>query len=61
MTDDGIVIDVRFVHPLKVYLPIEVRFDWIFTVFKLEHLRNVLSLIEVTPDGIVIDTNDEHP
>ena len=33
-------------------------FDVIFTIFKLLHPLNVLSLIEVTPDGIVIDIND---
>ena len=32
----------------------------IFTIFKLLHPLNVLSLIEVTFDGIVIDVNDEH-
>ena len=36
-------------------------FDVIFTVFKLIHLWNVPSLIEVTFDGIVMDINDEHP
>jgi len=38
-----------------------VRFDVIFTVFKLVHPLNVKSLILVTSDGIVIDDNDEHP
>ena len=32
----------------------------IFTLSKLLHPLNVLSSIEVTPDGIVIDLNDEH-
>ena len=36
-------------------------FDAIFTVFKLLHPWNVLSLTEVTSDGIVMDVNDEHP
>ena len=36
-------------------------FDVIFTIFKLLHPLNVKSLIEVTPNGIVMDVNDEHP
>ena len=36
-------------------------FDVIFTVFKLVHSRNAYSLIDVTPDGIVIDVNELHP
>ena len=36
-------------------------FDVIFTVFKLIHPWNVLSLIEVTFDGIVMDVSDSHP
>ena len=36
-------------------------FDVIFTVFKLVHPLNVPSLIEVTPDGIVMAVNDSHP
>ena len=39
----------------------DVIFDVIFTVFKLMHPENVNSLIEVTPDGIVMDVNDSHP
>ena len=39
----------------------DVIFDVKFTVFKLLHPSNVLSLIEVTPDGIVMDDNDSHP
>ena len=38
----------------------DVIFDVIFTVFKLIHLLNVLSLIKDKPDGIVMDVNDEH-
>ena len=55
------VIDVRFLQSSKVYLPIDLMFDVIFTVFKLIHPLNVQSLIEVTPDGIVMDVNDSHP
>ena len=36
-------------------------FDVKFTVFKLRHPLNVLSLIAVTLDGIVMDANDSHP
>ena len=36
-------------------------FDLKITVFKLIHPANVLSLIKVTPGGIVMDVNDEHP
>ena len=36
----------------------DTRFDVTPTVFKLVHPLNVLSRIEVTPDGIVIDVND---
>ena len=32
----------------------------IFTVFKLVHPWNTLFLIELTPDGIVMDVNDSH-
>jgi len=32
----------------------------IFTVSKLEHPWNVSFSIEVTPEGIVIDVNEEH-
>ena len=35
--------------------------DVMFTVFKLVHPKNVLSLIEVTDGGIVMDVNDSHP
>ena len=37
------------------------RFDSIFTVFKLVHPLNAWYSILVTPDGIVIDVNDSHP
>ena len=33
----------------------------IFTLFKLIHPLNVLSLIDVTRDGILKDVNDLHP
>ena len=59
--EDGIIIDVRFLQSLKTPFPIDVIFDVIFTVFKLIHPLNMLSLIEVTPGGIVMDVNDEHP
>ena len=55
------IIDVRFLQSLKALFPIDVRFDVIFTVFKLVHPSNVKSSINVTPDGIVIDVNDAHP
>ena len=61
VTDDGTVIDIRFLQPLKAYIPIVVIFDVISTVFKLVHPSNVLSSIVVTSDGIVIDANDSHP
>ena len=48
-------------HEEKAPFPIDVRFDVIFTVFKLLHPLNVFVSISVTPDGIVIDVNDEHP
>ena len=55
------IIDVRFLQPSKALFPIDVMFDDVmFTVFKLVHPLNVLSLIEVTLDGIVMDVNDEH-
>ena len=37
------------------------RFDVIFTDFKLIHPQKESSSIEVTPGGIVMDVNDEHP
>ena len=37
VTEDGIIIDVRFLQFEKALLPIDVIFDVIFTVFKLEH------------------------
>ena len=55
------VIDVRFLQLRKVLFPIDVIFDVILTVFKLRHPQNVSSLIEVTPDAIVMDANDSHP
>ena len=62
VTEDGIVIDVRFLQLKKAFFPIDVTFDnLVFTVFKLMHPSNVLSLIEVTPDGIMMDVNDAHP
>ena len=61
VTEDGIVIDVRFLQSRKAYAPIDVIFDVIFTVFKLIHPLNVFSLIEVTLYGIVMDVNDSHP
>jgi len=60
-TEDGMVIDVRLLQPEKANTPVDVRFDVIFTVFKLLHPLNVWSLIEVTADGIVMDVNEEHP
>ena len=60
-TEDGMVIDARLLQSSKAPIPIDVRFDVIFTVFKLTHPPNVLSQIEVTPDGIVMDVNDSHP
>ena len=56
------VTDVRFLQFWKALFPIDVILDdVIFTVFKLIHPLNVLSLILVTPDGIVMDVNNEHP
>ena len=54
-------IDARFLQSRKALIPIDVSFDVIFTVLKPEHPWNVESLIEVTPDGIVMDANDSHP
>ena len=62
VTEDGMVIDVRFVQLLKAHVPIDVIFDdVIFTVFKLVQLWNVLFSIDVTPDGIEMDGKDSHP
>ena len=61
MTDDGMVIDVRFLQLLKALDPIDVRFGGIFTVSKLIHPENVFCPIEEIFDGIVMDVNDEHP
>ena len=61
VTEDGMVIDVRFLQSRKASFPIDVIFDVIFTVIKLIHPKNVLELIEVTPDGIVMNDNEEHP
>ena len=36
-TDDGMTIDVRFLQLLNALFPIDVRFDVIFTLFKLIH------------------------
>ena len=55
------VIDARLLQLQKALFPIDVIFDVMSTLFKLVHLLNVCSLIEVTPDGIVMDVNDEHP
>ena len=60
-TEDGMVIDVRFLQFWKALFPIAVRFDVIFTLFKLVHPLNVKLLIEETFDGIIMDDNDEHP
>ena len=46
----------------KALVPIDVILeDVIFTVFKLIHLLNVNSLIDVILDEIVMDVNDSHP
>ena len=60
-TEGGMAIDIRFLQSRKAPFPIDVIFDVIFTAFKLVHPSNVLSSIEVTKDGIVIDANDSHP
>ena len=60
-TDVGMFNDARFLQLRKALFPTDVIFDVIFTVFKLIHLENVLSSIEVTPDGIVMDVNDSQP
>ena len=36
-TEDGIVIEVRFLQFMKAFSPIDVRFDVIFTAFKPVH------------------------
>ena len=41
VTEDGMVIDARFLQAQKALLPINLRFDVIFTAFKLEHPLNV--------------------
>ena len=41
VTEDGMVIDIRFLQFWKAELPIDVIFDVIFTVFKLIHPLNV--------------------
>ena len=56
------IIDVRFLQSQKALVPTVVRFDdVIFTVIKLVHPLNVYILIDVTPDGILMDINDSHP
>ena len=37
VTEDGIIIDERFEQPLKAHSSIDLRFDVMFTVFKLLH------------------------
>jgi len=44
-TEDGMVIDVRFLQLEKALVSIDVIFDVIFTVFKLKHPENVNALI----------------
>ena len=61
VTDDGMVIDARFLQSQKTLFPIDVIFDVKFTFSKLVHPLNVSSLILVTPDGIMMDVNDSHP
>ena len=61
MTENGIVIDVRFLQSWKALFPIDVRFDVIFTVFKLIHPKNVVLSISMTLGGIVMDVNDSQP
>ena len=55
------VNDVRFLQYPKAAVLIDVIFDVIFTLFKLKHCWNAQLSIEITPDGIVTDVNDEHP
>ena len=43
ITEEGIVIDVRFVQSLKARYPNDVIFDVIFTVFKLKHSLNACA------------------
>ena len=55
-TEDGMIIDTRFLQSLKASCLINVTFDDdIFTVFKLIHPENAKSLMSVTPDGIMND------
>ena len=37
LTEGGMAIDVRLLQSSKAPIPIDVRFDVIFTVFKLKH------------------------
>ncbi len=55
------IIEERLLHLLKAYLPIDMRFEVMFTVSKLMQLSNADSLIDVTAGGIVMDVNDLHP
>ena len=41
VTEEGTVTDVRLEHSEKALFPIDVRFDVIFTVFKLIQPLNV--------------------
>lgn len=42
MTDDGIVICVRFLQSLKTLFPIDVADDGIVICFRFEHLKKVI-------------------
>lgn len=59
--DEGITIWFNNVHPLKAYVPIDVKYKGKNICDNDVHIENELFPIEVTDKGIVIWVSEEHP